>query len=101
MKLEPLEVDLDSTLPPITPNYKPLPHYNFLDSPPHRKMKQLTEEEALCQVMSTKNQRTKVYSGVKSGKSWATVPSLYDICVRVLQENIDGNTCFFNLFYNY
>ena len=34
--------------------------------------------------------RTKVYSGVKSGKSWASAPSLYDICVRVLQENIDG-----------
>ncbi|KAJ9574661.1 hypothetical protein L9F63_008193 [Diploptera punctata] len=90
MKLEPLDVDLDATLPPITPNYKPLPHYNLLDSPPHRKVKQLSEEEALSRVMSTKNQRTKVYSGVKSGKSWATVPSLYDICVRVLQENIDA-----------
>ncbi|KAJ4444903.1 hypothetical protein ANN_06701 [Periplaneta americana] len=92
VKLEPLEVEVDlaATLPAITPNYKPLPHYNLLDSPPHRKTKHLTEEEALSQVMSTKNQRTKVYSGVKSGKSWATVPSLYDICVRVLQENIDA-----------
>ncbi|PNF41785.1 hypothetical protein B7P43_G02617 [Cryptotermes secundus] len=92
VKLEPLEmdVDLNTTLPAINPNYKPLPHYNLLDSPPHRKTKHLTEEEALSQVMSTKNQRTKVYSGVKSGKSWANVPSLYDICVRVLQENIDA-----------
>lgn len=92
VKLEPLEmdVDLNTTLPAINPNYKPLPHYNLLDSPPHRKTKHLTEEEALSQVMSTKNQRTKVYSGVKSGKSWASAPSLYDICVRVLQENIDA-----------
>ncbi|PSN45204.1 hypothetical protein C0J52_07147 [Blattella germanica] len=91
VKLEPLhmEVDLDATLPPITPNYKPLPHYNLYDSPPQRKVKQLTEEEALCQVMSTKNQRTKVFSGVKS-KSNAVVPSLYDICVRVLNEHIDA-----------
>jgi hypothetical protein len=36
--------------------------------------------------------RTKVYSGVKSGKSWSSAPSLYDICVRVLQENIDGKS---------
>jgi hypothetical protein len=59
VKLEPLDmdVDLDTTLPAISPNYKPLPHYNLLDSPPHRKTKHLTEEEALSQVMSTKNQR--------------------------------------------
>jgi hypothetical protein len=59
VKLEPLEmdVDLDTTLPVINPNYKPLSHCNLLDSPPHRKIKHITEEEALSQVMSTKNQR--------------------------------------------
>jgi hypothetical protein len=33
-----------------------------------------------------------VYSGVKGGKSWAYVPSPYDICVRVLQENTDSKS---------
>jgi transcription elongation factor B polypeptide 3 len=32
--------------------------------------------------------RTKVYSGNKGG--YTSVPTLYDICIRVLIENIDG-----------
>ncbi|XP_049950525.1 transcription elongation factor B polypeptide 3 [Schistocerca serialis cubense] len=89
VKLEPLKVDLDATLPEISPNYRPLPHPT-LDAMPHKKIKALSEEEELAQLMSQKNQRTKVYSGLKSGKSWTKVPTLFDICVRVLQENIEA-----------
>jgi len=34
------------------------------------------------------NFRTKVYSGNKVG--YTTVPTLYDMCIRILIENIDG-----------
>lgn len=80
MKLEPLSVDLASTLPEISPNYKPLPYVN----PVYRK----EEDKALTDVMYVKNQRTKVYSGNKSG--YTSVPTLFEICTRVLIENIDG-----------
>ena len=32
--------------------------------------------------------RTKVFSGNKTG--YTNVPSLYELCIRVLIENIDG-----------
>ncbi|XP_043519098.1 transcription elongation factor B polypeptide 3 isoform X2 [Frieseomelitta varia] len=80
VKLEPLSVDLASTLPEISPNYKPLPYVN----PVHRK----EEDKILTDAMYVKNQRTKVYSGNKSGIT--RVPTLFDVCTRVLIENIDG-----------
>ncbi|OAD57386.1 Transcription elongation factor B polypeptide 3 [Eufriesea mexicana] len=80
VKLEPLSVDLASTLPEISPNYKPLPYIN----PVHRK----EEDKVLTDVMYVKNQRTKVYSGNKSG--YTSVPTLFEICTRVLIENIDA-----------
>nr|CAD7456681.1 unnamed protein product [Timema tahoe] len=92
VKLAPLEmdVDLDSMLPMISPNYRPLGHYPGLESPTQKKNRMLTDEEALSKVMYAKNQRTKVYSGVKTNKSWHKVPSLYDLCIRLLIENIDA-----------
>lgn len=80
VKLEPLSVDLASTLPEISPNYKPLPYIN----PLHRK----EEDKALTNVIYVKNQRTKVYSGNKTG--YTSVPSLYEMCIRVLIDNIDA-----------
>ncbi|XP_043676753.1 transcription elongation factor B polypeptide 3 [Vespula pensylvanica] len=80
VKLEPLSVNLASTLPEISPNYKPLPYIN----PVHRK----EEDKVLSDVIHVKNQRTKVYSGNKTG--YTSVPSLYEICIRVLIENIDA-----------
>ncbi|XP_003700655.1 transcription elongation factor elongin A [Megachile rotundata] len=80
VKLEPLNVDLASTLPEISPNYKPLPYVN----PIHRK----EEDKALTDVMYVKNQRTKVYSGNKSG--YTTVPTLFELCTRILMDNIDA-----------
>ncbi|XP_078034843.1 transcription elongation factor elongin A [Augochlora pura] len=80
VKLEPLSVDLASTLPEISPNYKPLPYVN----PVSRK----EEDKSLTDVICVKNQRTKVYSGNKSG--YSTVPTLFEICTQVLIENIDA-----------
>ncbi|XP_076162465.1 transcription elongation factor elongin A [Ptiloglossa arizonensis] len=80
IKLEPLSVDLASTLPEISPNYKPLPYIN----PMNRK----EEDKALTDVIYVKNQRTKVYSGNKSG--YTSVPTLFEMCTRVLIENIDA-----------
>ncbi|XP_015177965.1 PREDICTED: transcription elongation factor B polypeptide 3-like isoform X2 [Polistes dominula] len=80
VKLEPLSVNLASTLPEISPNYKPLSYIN----PVHRK----EEDKTLTDVIHVKNQRTKVYSGNKTG--YTSVPSLYEICIRVLIENIDA-----------
>ncbi|XP_011502248.1 PREDICTED: transcription elongation factor B polypeptide 3 [Ceratosolen solmsi marchali] len=86
VKLEPLsrideEVDLASTLPEPSPHYKPLPHLN------HAQRRQ-DEDNMLSQVIYAKNQRTKVYSGNKIG--YTNVPSLYEMCIRVLIENIDA-----------
>ncbi|KAL6266244.1 hypothetical protein P5V15_003103 [Pogonomyrmex californicus] len=80
LKLEPLNVDLASTLPEISPNYKPLPYIN----PIHRK----EESKPVDDIIYVKNQRTKVYSGNKVG--YTSVPSLYEMCIRVLIENIDA-----------
>ncbi|XP_076753864.1 transcription elongation factor elongin A [Xylocopa sonorina] len=80
VKLQPLSVDLASTLPEISPNYKPLPYIN----PVHRK----EEDKCLTDVMYVKNQRTKVFSGNKSG--YMTIPTLFEMCTRVLIENIDA-----------
>ncbi|XP_043266781.1 transcription elongation factor B polypeptide 3-like [Venturia canescens] len=83
IKLEPLNVDLASTLPEISPNYKPLPAHYI--NPIHRKQ---DEDKALSDVIYTKGQRTKVYSGNKSG--YTTVPSLCEVCIRVLIQHMDA-----------
>lgn len=49
----------------------------------------LNETDALCASTTSKNQRTKVYSGVKSGVL-QQVPSLHELCLRFLQKNIDA-----------
>nr|CAG4645758.1 EOG090X0BTZ [Lynceus sp. MCZ IZ 141354] len=55
-------------------------------SPPRKK---LPDEEALSVAMSQKGTRTKVYSGVKnSGLTY--VPSLFELSLRILQDNIDA-----------
>lgn len=39
--------------------------------------------------MSSKNMRTKVYSGVKTG-ALLNVPTLHEMCIRILQRNIEA-----------
>ena len=82
VKLDPLNVDLAATLPEISPNYRPLPS-NL--NPVNRKFE---EDKSLSEVIYSKNMRTKVFSGNKTG--YPTVPSLSDVCIRVLIENIDA-----------
>ncbi|KAK3932462.1 Transcription elongation factor B polypeptide 3, partial [Frankliniella fusca] len=80
-----IDVDEDFGLPALNPNYKPLPQPSFFNSPPKRYQ---SEDDALSNIMYSKVQRTKVYSGNKTG--YTHVPSLFDLCTRVLQENIDA-----------
>ena len=79
------EIDITSLLPPITPNYKPIvyPMFDF-----NQRTKVANDDEALSFAMYQKNQRTKVYSGNKT--SGGAVPSLFDLAMRSLQDNIDG-----------
>ncbi|XP_028176699.1 transcription elongation factor B polypeptide 3-like isoform X2 [Ostrinia furnacalis] len=78
-KLAPLPAIEISALPEISPNYKPRPPPKLL---PH-----FTDEDAMSMTMSSKNQRTKVYSG---NKVIGKIPTLYEMCVQVLQEHIDA-----------
>ncbi|RZC34468.1 transcription elongation factor B polypeptide 3 [Asbolus verrucosus] len=83
--LEPIDINLSSLLPTITPNYRPLG--NLISSEPQPK-KSLSDYEALSNIITSKNQRTKVYSGNKMG--CGKVPSLFELCIRILQDNIDA-----------
>ncbi|CAH2255840.1 jg7136 [Pararge aegeria aegeria] len=78
-KLTPLPTLEISALPEISPNYRPRPPPKFL---PH-----FTDENAMSAAISSKNQRTKVYSG---NKVIGKITSLYEMCVHVLQEHIDA-----------
>ncbi|XP_065084597.1 transcription elongation factor B polypeptide 3 [Ochlerotatus camptorhynchus] len=92
-KLGPLQIaEIVESLPMISPNYKPMPLnqtvmecvFSNNGKPQKRPM---SEEEALGLSMQSKNLRTKVYSGVKSYNG--EVPTLYNLCIRLLQEHID------------
>nr|CAG4648181.1 EOG090X0BTZ [Moina brachiata]SVE93216.1 EOG090X0BTZ [Moina brachiata] len=48
-----------------------------------------TSEEALSVAMAQKGSRTKVFSGNRSS-GLAYAPTLFDACIRVLQQNIDA-----------
>lgn len=97
-KLAPLDPNIALELPTISANYKPLPHNktvmdciyrnsSVLSTP--KPVRTLTDAEALSHGISSKTMRTKIYSGVRTGQI-LQVPSLFDLCIRVLQKNIDG-----------
>nr|CAG4649620.1 EOG090X0BTZ [Scapholeberis mucronata]SVE93834.1 EOG090X0BTZ [Scapholeberis mucronata] len=73
----------------ISPHYKPLPLKFVTDSPPPGRDKTKTAEEALSVAMAQKGSRTKVFSGNRSS-GLAYVPTLFDSCIRILQQNIDA-----------
>ncbi|XP_064480249.1 transcription elongation factor B polypeptide 3-like [Ornithodoros turicata] len=77
-----------STLPEIQPVYKPLPHHRFMEDGPVKNKRNLSNEEAIIFTSSRKD-RTAVYSGRKSCYL-PEVPTLYEACVRVLTENVEG-----------
>lgn len=95
-KLPPLD-DLTKDLPPpaecIIPNdYKPSPLNPMVMDVLFKAPKPqpiLNEVDSLCASTTSKNQRTKVYSGVKSGVP-QQVPSLHELCLRLLTKNIDA-----------
>ncbi|XP_059610167.1 transcription elongation factor B polypeptide 3 [Phlebotomus argentipes] len=86
------------TMPQISNNYRPMPLNPAVMEcvfPSSSKQKapaatfHMTDEEAMGTSMQSKNQRTKVYSGVKTG-AVMNVPTLHELCIRVLQRNIDA-----------
>lgn len=97
-KLEPLP-DIVNDLPSDVsiPDYRPMPlssavkdyinsHVHgtpYNNRPPQN---QKTDTQLLTESFSSKANRTKVYSGNRTQKS---VPSMFEMCIRVLQENID------------
>ncbi|KAM8707420.1 hypothetical protein ACLKA7_011496 [Drosophila subpalustris] len=96
-KLEPLDPSIALELPTISNNYKPMPlnqtvmdvvFNHGLGSSAH-KTTRINESEALAAGISSKTMRTKIYSGVRTGQI-LQVPSLFDLCIRVLQKNIDA-----------
>ncbi|ODM96887.1 Transcription elongation factor B polypeptide 3 [Orchesella cincta] len=46
-----------------------------------------SQEDALSTMLSSRNARSKVYSGVKTGRRGA-VPALFDLCMQVIKDNI-------------
>ncbi|XP_013100988.2 transcription elongation factor B polypeptide 3 [Stomoxys calcitrans] len=95
-KLEPLDPNIALELPTISTNYKPMPlNQTVMDcvfnttSSSSKPMRTLTDAEALHHGISSKTMRTKIYSGSKTGQIFQ-VPSLFDMCIRILQKNIDA-----------
>nr|SVE75340.1 EOG090X0BTZ [Daphnia dolichocephala] len=75
----------------ISPHYKPLPLKFVADPLPSLKDRAKSSEEALTNALSfsQKGNRTKVFSGNRS-TGLAYVPTLFESCIRVLQQNIDA-----------
>lgn len=95
-KLPPLEDLTKDLLPPVEcviPNdYKPLPVNPMVMDCLYRQPIPKPAAAMIHDVVAlttSKNQRTKVYSGVKTGQMFA-VPSLHELCIRFLQKNIDA-----------
>lgn len=55
-----------------------------------RPVKQMTDKELLTESFSSKANRTRVYSGNRVQRA---VPSLFEMCIRILQENIEYLEC--------
>lgn len=63
-------------------NYKPLSQIDV-------KKKKTEDLDPLSKIMTTKNMRTKVYSGNKS-TIYTEVPSLAYFCIQLIKENLDA-----------
>lgn len=94
-KLEPLPdivADIPAPTFTISNNYKPMPlNQTVMDcvfNQSSKPMRQMTEEEALTISISSNKSRTKVFSGAKTGVK-GKVESLFELCIRLLQEHID------------
>jgi hypothetical protein len=91
------DADIVSALPmsTISPNYRPLPlnpvvmDCVFSNNKPLKR--QMTDDEALGASTSSRNHRTKIYSGTKTAVG--VVPTLTDLCYRVIQDHIERELC--------
>uniref|UniRef100_A0A1I8NFB3 TFIIS N-terminal domain-containing protein n=1 Tax=Musca domestica TaxID=7370 RepID=A0A1I8NFB3_MUSDO len=98
-KLAPLDPSIALELPTISTNYRPMPLnqtvmdcvFNTSSSSSSRSapVRTLSDAEALQHGISSKTIRTKIYSGTKTGQIYQ-VPTLFDMCIRILQKNIDA-----------
>lgn len=82
MKLD--NVDIFSSLPYTQSYHMPPESFDFYTP---KKKEILTEEDAI-RFTSSRREKTAVYSGKKS--YFTEVPSLFEICTRILIENIDA-----------
>lgn len=100
-KLELLS-DIASDLPISIPDYRPLPLNSVMkdyinsnvygsSSMQSRHSKPMNDSELFAESFSSKANRTRVYSG--NAKARAEIPSLHELCIRVMQENIDWLEC--------
>ncbi|XP_059471824.1 transcription elongation factor B polypeptide 3 isoform X2 [Neocloeon triangulifer] len=75
--------ELASLLDQPALTYRPLPHVPLKSSKPI-----ISEADDFSDVLKNKNQRTKVYSGMKAFHG--EVPTLQDLCIKILQDNVDA-----------
>ncbi|KAB7498838.1 Transcription elongation factor B polypeptide 3 [Armadillidium nasatum] len=79
----------DIEAPQLMTHYKPLPQVPQRSTSRDPFTSSMTDEEALNFMLSSKNSKQRrIYAGKATPLS--SVPSLFDTCIRVLQENIDA-----------
>ncbi|KAM4725839.1 elongin-A [Anableps anableps] len=79
----------DIPLPAIQPNYRPLPSIDTPLSPQRRKVPVCNDEEDAGFTGKRFNSKMVVYSGSKTSYL-PRMMTLYEQCIRVLQNNIDS-----------
>ncbi|KAK7898506.1 hypothetical protein WMY93_019359 [Mugilogobius chulae] len=88
--VEPVPVLPDIPLPAIQPNYRPLPSIDVTPlSPQRRKVAVCTDEEDAGFTGRRLNSKMVVFSGSKTSYL-PRMMTLYEQCIRVLQNNIDS-----------
>ena len=90
--LRDLSPEITREIVTITNDYKPMPLNTLMmdcifSTNNKAPKKNMTDEELLTDSFSSKANRTKVFSGNKTYRG--DVLSLFDMCIRILQENID------------
>ncbi|XP_002737397.1 uncharacterized protein LOC100377529 [Saccoglossus kowalevskii] len=97
-KLEPVSDEMSSKKTPVPPevdlpsinaDYKPL-RLPQMEDLPKRKSASFDEAALTALSVTSRQSRTKVFSGRAREQTFSAVPSLYDSCMRILCENIDA-----------
>lgn len=89
-RLEPLP-DISSEMLLHMPSASKTHRSSPVNTPPVPKQRQSSLEESISPNFKSKWGHTKVFSGTKSYRR-GEVPKLYDLCIRWLQEHIDGES---------